>query len=119
MGGHWTLEDCEVDSTKRSRASSAVIVRNAATLDLRRCAVRDCAHAVVLERKTSTVHAERCSFTNVKEAFQTRGGGTVGLESNPRPSPKPNPTRTRTLTRWSSSTTPSCATRSPSSSTTR
>jgi|TARA_B110001469_G_C9534203_1_gene265458 hypothetical protein len=28
------------------------------------------------------VHAERCSFTNVKEAFQTRGGGTVELEYN-------------------------------------
>ena len=55
-------------------------MRNSATLDLRRCGVRDCAHAVVLERNTSTVHAERCSFTNVKEAFQTRGGGTVELE---------------------------------------
>ena len=73
-------------------------MRNSATLDLRRCGVRDCAHAVVLERNTSTVHAERCSFTNVKEAFQTRGGGTVELEYNtlpltltPNPNPNPNP----------------------------
>ena len=59
MGGHWIIEDCEIDSTKRTRASSAVMVRNAATLDLRRCGVRDCAAAVVLERDTGKVHARR------------------------------------------------------------
>jgi len=59
LGGHWTLEDCQIDSSKRSRASSAVIVGKAATLDLRRCGLRDCLHAVVLERSTSTVQAAR------------------------------------------------------------
>ena len=127
IGGHWTLEDCDIDSTKRTRASSAVIVRNNATLDLRRCAVRDCAHAVVLERAASKVVAERCSFTNVKEGFYTRGGGTVRCDpartSSPTPvhlrlGPHSHLHRPTLASRWSSSTTPSSATKSRSSSTT-
>ncbi len=105
-GGHWVLEDCEICrydpnpaapdpatlrpwpspaprvlcSSRISRASGSIILRHVASLELRRCTIRDCAIGVLLDRQETRLTAVECRFINTKEAVSTRRGGAVHLE---------------------------------------
>lgn len=77
-GGAWRLANCKIDSLRRQRAGTAVIVRNGGALGLIDCTINDAKHGVCLERANCAVHARGCKFENVKEgAVVTRGGGSV------------------------------------------
>ena len=51
-----------------------------ASVELRRCTIRDCAIGVLLDRQETSLTAVECTFVNTKEAVSTRRGGAVHLE---------------------------------------
>lgn len=77
QGGSWRLDKCSIGSSRRGRASTALLVRNGAALGLLDCSVSDATHAVCLERWPCQVRAAGCTFANIQAAIYTRGGGLV------------------------------------------
>ena len=80
--GRWRLSGCDFASSKKDlRASTAITVRPAASLELDTCTVLDCRHAVCIERAPGRLSARRCTFINTKAVVITRGGGDVRVEA--------------------------------------
>ena len=82
-GGTWTLEHVTVLSSRRGKRSvTAMRVREGGSLRLVQCTVGDASSAVLLERAPCSLRASDCTFYNIKEAINTRGGGRVEIEAS-------------------------------------
>ena len=78
IGGAWRLAQCTVGSAKRTRASTAMVIRAKCALGLVECTISNAKHGVCLERANCSLKMVDCVFTNVKDgAVLTCGGGEV------------------------------------------
>lgn len=78
--GDWTLRDVMITSLRRTRASTSITVRNAASLVMEDCSVKDCNTGACIARPTASLHFKRCLISSVREAIVSQRGGTLVVE---------------------------------------
>ena len=79
-GGRWVLRDCVIASSKRTRATNAIKIREGGCVRLERCHLSRAVAAVSLERAPCALVCTGCTFVDSKDAIVTRGGGCVVVE---------------------------------------